>query len=55
VVVSDALARSRVDQRESEQLKQKAAADLRRIWSAAERIRRMTEIYRERLDGRRAE
>ncbi len=53
MVGAEAFARSKVDQRESEDLKQKAAEDLRRIWDAAARIRRMTEIYRERLEGKR--
>lgn len=39
------------DRRESEKVKAKTAAEVRRIWEAAERIRRMTELYRERLEG----
>lgn len=39
------------DRRESEKLKAKTAAELRRTWSVAERLRRMTELYRERLEG----
>lgn len=51
--VADGIVRTAVDQRESDQLKQKAAKDLRRLWEAAERIRRMSTIYKERLDGTR--
>jgi hypothetical protein len=37
----------------SQQLRQKAEADLERVRKAAEEIRRMTRLYQERLEGRR--
>ncbi len=49
---ADGLAlRSQQDHRTSAQVHRKAAADVDRIKRAAERIRHMTEIYRERLEG----
>jgi hypothetical protein len=39
----------------SEQARMRAEQQLQRVKDAADRIKRMTELYRERLDGRRGQ
>lgn len=53
MLVADPIARSIVDRRESEALQARTEADVRRLIRAVERIKRMTHIYQERLEGRR--